>query len=190
MISICLPSVELFNVLTALFCHRLLAPHMSNESAIYWTADFQHNFKFLATAANDAFETGYQLVPDIDNATNMQMVCSGLTRDDCQRWLACSRAGSDCCKRHLARNMTTRVSAAHCKAIWDGISCFDSTPNGTAVDLECPSYYIPTEGSGNWLHLLYLLTISWSHHVGGGGAVRVKKNCLFNVYMYPLHTRT
>lgn len=149
MISICLPSVELFNVLTALFCHRLLAPHMSNESAIYWTADFQHNFKFLATAANDAFETGYQLVPDIDNATNMQMVCSGLTRDDCQRWLACSRAGSDCCKRHLARNMTTRVSAAHCKAIWDGISCFDSTPNGTAVDLECPSYYIPTEGSGN-----------------------------------------
>jgi hypothetical protein len=127
---------------------------MSNHSVIYWKADFQNNFyKFLATTANEIFEAGYALVPDIDDATNVQMVCSGLTRGDCQRWVSCSRAGSNCCKRHLAQNMTSRISASHCEATWDGMSCFDSIPNGTAVDLKCPSYYVPTDGSGIFLYL-------------------------------------
>ena len=148
MLPICLPTVQVFNVVVALFCHRLLVPHLSNHSTKYWKADFHKFYKFLATQANEDFEEGYALVPDIDNATNIQMVCSGLTREDCQRWVSCSRAGSNCCKRHLAQNRTSRISESHCEATWDGISCFDSIPNGTVVDLECPKYYVPTDGSG------------------------------------------
>lgn len=135
----------MYNVATTLFCYRFLIPLFSNESKLYWNEEFS-NYSFVATGENGEFPAGYAFVPDIDNATNVEMACTGLTKPDCTRWLSCSRAARNCCQKHIASNAT--VPGYYCRAIWDGVSCLDSTPNGTDVDVVCPSFYIPMEGTG------------------------------------------
>ncbi|XP_061185457.1 calcitonin gene-related peptide type 1 receptor-like [Saccostrea echinata] len=147
-LSVCLHSEGVYNIVTALFCYRILVPHFSNDSKISWEADFQNgNYRFISTSENDAFSQGYSFVPDINNETNSEIACIGLTKADCQRWISCSRTARNCCERHKATNASRFTLESHCEATWDGVSCFDSTLNGTVVDTECPSFYIPTEGS-------------------------------------------
>ncbi|XP_048754280.2 calcitonin gene-related peptide type 1 receptor-like [Ostrea edulis] len=143
--SLCLNFTAMYNVATTLFCYRFLKPLFSNDSNIYWNEEFRNRpYSFVATTENDDFPTGYSFVPDVDNATNIEIACSGLTKPDCMRWISCSRAAKDCCQRHVASHRS--APEYYCEATWDGVSCLDSTPNGTDVAVKCPSFYIPLEG--------------------------------------------
>lgn len=150
MLPPCVYGIEyIYNVTTALFCHRLLEMYFREESVVLWDPVLNSShYRFVSNSANRAFPTGYSLVPEIDNATNVAMVCTGLTADDCQRWVSCSRAARDCCERQKAANTSGSDTEFQCSIIWDGISCFDAIPNGTILDLPCPSYYIPSGESG------------------------------------------
>jgi hypothetical protein len=144
-LSICLDRPSLYNVATTLFCYRLLLPLYSEESKIYWNESFKTN-SFVARTENAHFPTGYSFVPDINNKTSIEMACSGLTKADCERWVSCSRAAQDCCKRHATTNLS--VPGYYCTAVWDGVSCVDYTSNGTEVPVECPAFYVPGAGKG------------------------------------------
>lgn len=147
-LSYCVQREGLYNVVTTLFCYRFLIPHFSNDSKIFWSANFQNgNYRFVSTPENDMFSPGYSFVPDINNDTSIENTCLGLTHGDCQRWISCSRTARNCCDRHVATNESLLTSEPQCEATWDGVSCFDSVPNGTVVETDCPSFYIPTEGS-------------------------------------------
>lgn len=147
--SLCLNFTAMYNVATTLFCYRFLKPLFSNDSNIYWNEEFRKRpYSFVATTENDDFPTGYSFVPDVDNATNIEIACSGLTKPDCMRWISCSRAAKDCCQRHVASHRS--APEYYCEATWDGVSCLDSTPNGTDVAVKCPSFYIPLEGPGKF----------------------------------------
>ncbi|XP_062589055.1 calcitonin gene-related peptide type 1 receptor-like isoform X2 [Saccostrea cucullata] len=149
MLPSCLQSNELiYNITTALFCHRLLEMFFGDKSVVLWDPVFDaNNYRFVANSLNGAFPEGYSIVPDIYNATSISMVCTGLSENECQKWISCSRAARDCCKRQKAAELSGTGQEFYCQITWDGVSCLNATPNGTILNLQCPSYYIPTHDS-------------------------------------------
>ncbi|XP_061173206.1 calcitonin gene-related peptide type 1 receptor-like [Saccostrea echinata] len=178
MLPSCLQSNELtYNITTALFCHRLLEMFFGDKSVVLWDPVFKANdYRFVANNLNGDFPEGYSIVPDIYNATNVAMVCTGLSENECQRWISCSRAARDCCKRQKAAELSETDQEFYCKITWDGVSCLDATPNGTVLDLQCPSYYIPTDDSKTF-STVCLPSGKWKERVIENGTLLVYKTC-------------
>lgn len=149
-LSICLSHLELYNIVTSLFCYRLLIPHLSEQSRVYWEAEISKNRTLKATDKNPLFPAGFSFVPDIKNRTNVDIACSGLTESDCERWIKCSNMARKCCEEYISLNASLGEPVSNCPNIWDGMSCINSVPNGTVVSLKCPSYYISTFQPANF----------------------------------------
>ncbi|XP_052681464.1 calcitonin gene-related peptide type 1 receptor-like [Crassostrea angulata] len=143
-LTICLTHLELYNIVTSLFCYRLLLPHLSEQSKVYWETDILKTRALKATDENQLFPSGFSFVPDVNNRTSVDIACSGLIENDCERWVKCSKMATKCCEDYISSNASFEIPVANCPSIWDGMSCISSIPNGTVVSLDCPSYYIPT----------------------------------------------
>ena len=142
--------VSVYNIVTSLFCYRLLKPHLSEHSEVYWNAEINVRV-FGATAKNKMYPAGFSFEPDIENETSVAIACQGLTSNDCQRWLSCSKRARICCKDYNASFLET--PEFHCPPIWDGMSCVNSVPNGTVMSMKCPDYYIPIKRPGMYSFL-------------------------------------
>lgn len=149
-LSMCPTHLELYNVVTSLFCYRLLVPHLSEQSKVYWETEITKNRTLKATDENQLFPAGFSFVPDVNNRTSVDIACSGLTENDCKRWVKCSKMATKCCEDYISSNASFEEPVANCPSIWDGMSCINSIPNGTVVSLDCPSYYIPSFQPANF----------------------------------------
>ena len=145
--------VSVYNIVTSLFCYRLLKPHLSEHSEVYWNAEISGRV-FEATAKNKMYPAGFSFEPDIENETSVAIACQGLTSNDCQRWLSCSKRARMCCKDYDARKASfLETPESHCPPFWDGMSCVNSVPNGTVLSMKCPDYYIPIKRPGMYSFL-------------------------------------
>ena len=77
---------RVYNIVTSLFCYRLLKPHLGEHSEVYWNAEISCRV-FEATAKNKLYTVGFSFEPDIENETSVAIACQGLTSYDCQQWL-------------------------------------------------------------------------------------------------------
>ena len=75
-----------YNIVTSLFCYRLLKPHLSEHSEVYWNAEISGRV-FEATAKNKMYHAGFSFEPDIETNSSVAIACQGQTSYVCQRWL-------------------------------------------------------------------------------------------------------
>lgn len=122
-LSMCLTHLELYNVVTSLFCYRLLIPHLSEQSKVYWEAEISKTRTLKATDKNQLFPAGFSFVPDVNNRTSVDIACSGLTENDCERWVKCSNMAMKCCENYISLNASFEEPVSNCPPIWDGMSC-------------------------------------------------------------------
>ncbi|XP_053373348.1 calcitonin gene-related peptide type 1 receptor-like [Mercenaria mercenaria] len=129
-----------------LFPNGNLKPHTNNRDLV-------------SKANGSSYNNGENIVPDIDNSTAVEIICSTLTTDECNRWISCCSAGRKCCKHQLS-SRADDVNET-CASTWDGYACWDSGTPGRTSTVPCPDflqYSVPTRSAlkscqldGTWL---------------------------------------
>lgn len=112
---------------------------------------FPDPFQTLTVIVNGTrFKLGTTLIPDAENITTQNAVCSTLSEDDCQRWQLCCAAGKRCCTRQLHAQTHVTSGNTSCGPTWDGFGCWDSGEPGKNSYISCPTFLrfsVPTSKS-------------------------------------------
>ena len=112
-------------------CYAFLFP-----KSLAWIPQ-RPNFEALKSY-NNSIE--YPVAPDPRVADTVNLVCSLLTKDQCNRWLSCCTASVECCRQQLRADRYNVLNVTMCERTWDGYSCWEDTPENTKATVRCPHF--------------------------------------------------
>ena len=129
-------------------CNSRLGSHSQQEFE-YYSCAWCYDFLFTTTKKKPLIATDLVpylidrvqkalIVPDINNSTNVRVICSTLDNDECNRWKSCCYAANACCQKQLSTPLGDVNNT--CGRTWDGWGCWDDTKPGELVYQSCPLY--------------------------------------------------
>ncbi|XP_045169211.2 calcitonin gene-related peptide type 1 receptor-like isoform X1 [Mercenaria mercenaria] len=143
---------EDFDLHACVWCYYFLYPEY-----VFKPHPYQH---YLVLFTNSSQYPIYSKVrADIHNTTSVNIICSSLTSDECDRWKLCCETSHDCCRRQ--QNTHSVNLNETCSPTWDGYGCWDQGTPGQTSHISCPvflQFAVPTKSAlkecqpdGTWL---------------------------------------
>lgn len=123
-----------FDLHACVWCYFFLYPEYAFKPHPY-----QH---YLVSTTNSSY---IKAQADITNTSSINIICSSLTADECDRWKLCCEVARDCCRRQQKAHDVKANNT--CQATWDGFGCWDSGTPGHTSHISCPNFLqfaIPT----------------------------------------------
>ncbi|XP_071158627.1 calcitonin gene-related peptide type 1 receptor-like isoform X1 [Mytilus edulis] len=128
-------------------CNSRIGIHKKKEFEYFscaWCYDFLFQTTHKTLIASEVVHYLYHtienrvILPDINNQTYVNDICSTLDKDECHRWQTCCSAASACCQKQLSVPLGDLNNT--CDRTWDGWICWDDTHPGQQVYQSCPLY--------------------------------------------------
>jgi calcitonin receptor-like len=103
-----------------------------------------HHQHYLMLTTNSSKYPAYSTFKaDIKNSTLVDIICSSLTPDECDRWKLCCETSHKCCRSHAHSEDFNDT----CAPTWDGFGCWGKGTPGQISSMSCPVFLpfaIPT----------------------------------------------
>ncbi|XP_060581655.1 calcitonin gene-related peptide type 1 receptor-like [Ruditapes philippinarum] len=106
-----------------------------------------HHQHYLMLTTNSSKYPAYSTFKaDIKNSTLVDIICSSLTPDECDRWKLCCETSHKCCRSHAHSEDFNDT----CAPTWDGFGCWGKGTPGRISSMSCPVFLpfaIPTRSA-------------------------------------------